>query len=46
MKGIFLSAKDKEFSKFLSKDWSGADLEDYEYWLDHTMDQYYSSGFI
>ena len=28
----FLSAKDKEFSKFLSKDWSSADLEDYEYW--------------
>tara|TARA_Y100001978_G_scaffold196193_1_gene205419 strand:- start:155 stop:679 length:525 start_codon:yes stop_codon:yes gene_type:complete len=28
----FLSAKDKEFSKFLSKDWSDADLEDYEYW--------------
>ena len=28
----FLSAKDKEFSKFLSKDWSGAELEDYEYW--------------
>ena len=29
----FLSAKDKEFSAFLSKDWSKDRMEDYEYWL-------------
>ena len=28
----FLSAKDKEFSKFLAKDWSKDGMEDYEYW--------------
>ncbi|MBH68695.1 MAG: hypothetical protein CMM58_10110 [Rhodospirillaceae bacterium] len=28
----FLSAKDKEFSQFLSKDWSNDELENYEYW--------------
>ena len=28
----FLSAKDKEFSQFLSKDWSKDDLEDYDHW--------------
>ena len=28
----FLSAKDKEFSAFLSKDWSKDSMEDYEYW--------------
>jgi len=28
----FLSAKDKEFAAFLSKDWSKDSMEDYEYW--------------
>ena len=28
----FLSAKDKEFSRFLAKDWSKDGMEDYEYW--------------
>tara|TARA_E500000331_G_scaffold209397_1_gene200756 strand:+ start:179 stop:619 length:441 start_codon:yes stop_codon:yes gene_type:complete len=28
----FLSAKDKEFSKFLAKDWSKDGMEEYEYW--------------
>ena len=28
----FLAAKDQEFSRFLAKNWSTHELEDYEYW--------------
>ena len=28
----FLSAKDQEFTRFLAKNWSQDELEDYEYW--------------
>jgi|TARA_Y100001947_G_scaffold4241_1_gene3646 hypothetical protein len=28
----FLAAKDQEFSRFLAKNWSADELEDYEYW--------------
>ena len=28
----FLAAKDQEFSRFLAKNWSTDELEDYEYW--------------
>ena len=28
----FASAKDKDFSRFLAKDWSKDGMEDYEYW--------------